>query len=392
MKHKESFAKNKPDRRTNANMLKAIIVDDEKLGLDLLSKMLEEYTDFELVGAYTNSIEALDAISRHAPHAVFLDIEMPGINGMELANLMLANNPDIDIVFVTAYSEYALQAFRVNAIDYILKPVRPDEIKRCAEKITKRNQRLAAVNPTGQRPSMICLGNFEVYHNASNPVEPIRFPTSKVEELLAFMLINWNSYVSKWTICEHLWPANKPEKAEQNLHTTVYRLKKTLIENGIDLQLEHQKGSYCLKGSCTSDYLEFEQLTCRYGEGTAIPVKEMEVIVSLYKGQLFSGKDYSWCEGERERLQRLFAHVSKRLASAYSESGEHQIALEVLYSLLAKMPYDEEGHELLLRTYLLLQDRISFVVHYNKYKDILINDLGLEPRAEIKQLFDSIND
>ncbi|MNI47696.1 Transcriptional regulatory protein EmbR [compost metagenome] len=205
------------------------------------------------------------------------------------------------------------------------------------------------------------------------------------------MLVNRNTYVSKWTICEYLWPDYPRAKAEQNLHTTVYRLKKTMLEHGINYQIEFHKGSYYLKGSCPCDYIELTQLVSKYTEMMDIPVTVMEQFIQLYRGQLFEGKDYSWCEGERERLQRLFSTFSKRLAISYSEAGESQHSLVILHSLITKLPYEEDGHELLLKTFLRLEDRMSFIVHYKKLKEMLQNDLGLEPRLEVRQLYERIS-
>ncbi|NVK23601.1 MAG: response regulator transcription factor [Gammaproteobacteria bacterium] len=118
-------------------IIKAIIVDDEPLARKGLSIRLSDFTDIELVAECQNGEEALQAISELAPQLVFLDIQMPGMTGFEalerIQALELEETPLI--VFVTAYDQYALQAFEVHAIDYLLKPVDDERLAECIENI-----------------------------------------------------------------------------------------------------------------------------------------------------------------------------------------------------------------------------------------------------------------
>ena len=103
-------------------MFRAILVDDEKPTLDLLKLMLERSGQVLIAGSYQNPEEAFLNIAKDPPDVVFLDIEMPGINGIELAGKIVDAKINSEIIFVTAYDNYALEAFRVNAIEYMLKP------------------------------------------------------------------------------------------------------------------------------------------------------------------------------------------------------------------------------------------------------------------------------
>jgi len=118
-------------------MIRAVLVDDEALALKNLKYVLEQSEDIVVQEAVTNPLEALVKIGALKPDVVFLDIEMPGINGFAVAEEVLKIVPNILIVFVTAYDEYAVKAFEANAVDYVLKPVSPDRIRRTIEKIQK---------------------------------------------------------------------------------------------------------------------------------------------------------------------------------------------------------------------------------------------------------------
>jgi two-component system LytT family response regulator len=110
---------------------KAILIDDERLARNELRKLLQDYPEIEVVDEAANVDEAVKKIKEHTPDLIFLDIQMPGKTGFDLLN-ELEHTPDI--IFTTAYDEYALRAFDVNALDYLLKPIEP---KRLAEAIHK---------------------------------------------------------------------------------------------------------------------------------------------------------------------------------------------------------------------------------------------------------------
>ncbi|GAO41727.1 LytR/AlgR family response regulator transcription factor [Flavihumibacter petaseus] len=112
-------------------MIKAILIDDERLARTELKKLLSDFPEIEVVGEAANASEGIDAIENLQPDLVFLDIQMPGKTGFEMLS-ELEKAPHV--IFTTAYDEYALKAFEVNALDYLLKPVEP---KRLADAIHK---------------------------------------------------------------------------------------------------------------------------------------------------------------------------------------------------------------------------------------------------------------
>ena len=118
-------------------MIKAILIDDEKSSIQSLEYELKEYCpDVEVIGTSRKPLEAVPLIKENRPDLVFLDIEMPEINGFEL--LQQLDNIDFDVIFVTAYDQFAMQAFEFNAIDYILKPVRKDKLIHAVQKVVER--------------------------------------------------------------------------------------------------------------------------------------------------------------------------------------------------------------------------------------------------------------
>lgn len=134
-------------------MLRVILVDDERLARQGLADMLARHAEIQIVGEAASSEAAAKAITTARPDAIFLDIEMPGASGFDLLE-------DIEhptkVVFVTAHNEYAVRAFAVQAVDYLLKPIRPERLALAVERLTAavaRREEVAAY----QREDRICL-------------------------------------------------------------------------------------------------------------------------------------------------------------------------------------------------------------------------------------------
>jgi two-component system LytT family response regulator len=118
-------------------MIRAFVVDDEPLAVRRLVRMLEETGRVEVSGSSMDPVDALAALTEHPPDVLFCDIQMPGMNGFEMLGML---EPQPLIVFTTAYDQYALQAFEVNSIDYLLKPIEEPKLARALDKIERLRQ------------------------------------------------------------------------------------------------------------------------------------------------------------------------------------------------------------------------------------------------------------
>lgn len=132
-------------------MLRAIIVDDEELPMKLLKKILSESGEIEICATFLNPLEAYEFVKANLIQLAFLDISMPEIDGMRLSSLLLDLDASIDVVFVTAYDDYAVQAFDMSALDYLMKPVTAQRMSKTLDKLINRRRSAAA------RPSMEVL-------------------------------------------------------------------------------------------------------------------------------------------------------------------------------------------------------------------------------------------
>jgi two-component system LytT family response regulator/two-component system response regulator LytT len=118
--------------------LRAVLVDDEQLARDELAFLLGQIGGVEIIGQAGNGVEALTTIMRLRPDVVFLDVQMPGITGFEVARRMVDEDVPVQIIFVTAYDRHAIEAFEVNAVDYLLKPVDQARLELALQRARRR--------------------------------------------------------------------------------------------------------------------------------------------------------------------------------------------------------------------------------------------------------------
>jgi two-component system response regulator LytT len=148
--------------------ISCIIVDDEQLALEELNFLLDSIPEVKVIGQGRNGIEAIRLVEELEPDLLFLDIEMPGLNGFKVVEQLAKRDELPQIIFVTAYDQYAVQAFEVNAVDYILKPVEKLRLEKAVQRARKQLESEAVVNyriknllnmikPSGQKRSKLLV-------------------------------------------------------------------------------------------------------------------------------------------------------------------------------------------------------------------------------------------
>ena len=120
--------------------IKVLVVDDELLGRERILSLLREHADIKIVGECANGREAVEAIQNLKPDLVFLDVQMPKIDGFEVVEIIGAENMPA-VIFVTAYDEYAIPAFEINAVDYLLKPFDKERLEKAVDRARREIKR-----------------------------------------------------------------------------------------------------------------------------------------------------------------------------------------------------------------------------------------------------------
>ena len=179
--------------------MKILLVDDEELQLIRLENACKKVLPVDKYYKTTNPIKALEEGIKY--DLAFLDIEMPGMNGIQLAKKLKSVNPLIKIIFVTAYDSYAFEAFKLHASGYITKPVNEAKIREEVNELGKAIE-LRKVN----KVQVKCFGNFDVFHNG----EPLRFSYQKSKEAFAYLIDREGSAININELNAILWEEDHP--------------------------------------------------------------------------------------------------------------------------------------------------------------------------------------
>lgn len=318
-------------------MIRTVLVDDDPVTLLQLELLLSEQPDVEVLRTFTNAHEALEHIGRMDSDLVFLDIEMPDISGIEFAAELTRMGKGIDIVFVTSYGQYAIEAFNLNAMHYILKPFSTEMV------ITALNRVRAGIRRRGASQNEIGItlfGGLRIV--GENGPLPIKWITAKTEELFALLILKKNHGVSKWEILESLWPDCDPKRAHQNLYTTIFRVKKIFNEIGMKATILQKGGIYYLNAPGIHVDLEMvESYFERNPEVNSVNVSTWEGILMHFREDLFGDRGYDWSIPAREYYSDLFIKKTKGLVCYYLNAGMSLEAARIL-KFIINDDYDPE--------------------------------------------------
>ena len=255
--------------------MRIYVIDDEPMALKASEQVVRRALPEAEVKAFGSSAEALLALKdpEEYPDVVFSDIEMPGINGLEFAVRLKLISPNTKIIFVTAYSEYALEAFRIHANGYILKPMNAmrvlEEIGETTERSEPEKKELLKVQ---------CFGNFEVFWQG----KPLLFARKQTRELFAYLVDRRGAFCTSEEIATAIWEDDRDlGNIKVQIRVLISDLRKTLANIGQEDLIIRQRGQIAI---------HTENLDCDYYRMLA---GDMDAVNS-FKGEYMT--QYSWAE------------------------------------------------------------------------------------------------
>lgn len=360
-------------------MIKAMIVDDEQLSIDKLEKLLRDSGLASVAGRFTEPLEALEFLKENQMDVAFLDIEMPDMDGIELAGHIMDLQRETHVVFVTAYNQYAVEAFRLNALDYLMKPV-------TAERLAETINRIRGGNGLPEHSEAIhvrCFGRFSVRAGK----EGVKFRTEKAEELLAFLIDKRDRFVSRREILDNLWEDFDGDRALTNFNTTLHYVRKALRAYGIGIQISYDRGGYRFNlEALPCDYLEFSAFVERDEAVSPKNIQEYEEMAGLFTSEYLSGWEYGWVERKRLLLEEQFMRLLLAMVEYYQGTRDYQQGIDWLKAGLARRPLHREVNYRLVELLLLANERTLAEKYCGIYRKELKKKLNQEPDAAFTKL------
>ena len=263
-------------------------IDDEPKMLRMLQDAIHEAEPDAEILAFSSVTDVMDALSNPEKHpdVVFSDIELPGMNGLTLAVKMKKVWPDVRIVFVTGYDQYALEAYKVHANGYVMKPVDAAAIREELDQIPKLPE------PGQQSLYVQCFGLFEVFWQG----EPLRFHRRRTKELFAYLVDRKGVSCTAEEIATALWEdAIDLKKAKHQIRNFVSDLRSTFEEIGMKDLLIRRSGLLAIRP---------EQIDCDFyqmlsGDPDALSAYHGEYMTQYSWAEITLGK--LWFEYKREK-------------------------------------------------------------------------------------------
>ncbi|HAK58071.1 MAG TPA: hypothetical protein DCP06_03735 [Lachnospiraceae bacterium] len=253
--------------------MNVLIVDDEKMMRSGMEKEVKKVLPDANIFLADSGREALSLFKDNSISLVFLDVEMPGMSGLEVAKELKDMKRDVNIVMTTAYPNYAVDAYRLHIGGYLMKPVDAEDIR---EELDHLSHPIEESHDPGKL-TLQCFGEFKAEFGG----EPVRFSRTKAREILAYLTAKNGASASKNELCDVLWEDEERDSKKSYIRVLVLELKKSLKELGVEDVLVHNRNEYSIRTELVDcDYYEF--------------LKGNPAAIRAYNGEFMS--QYSWGE------------------------------------------------------------------------------------------------
>lgn len=256
----------------------AIAVDDEPISLDCLEVVLQSTNEFSEIHKFNNAEDAIKWAKNNSADIAFLDIEMWGKNGLQLAAELRKIIPQCKIVFQTSNPTYAVDAFQLHANGYIVKPVKKESVLKEIAYIKEHADKKIETPNNNSKPFAICFGNFDLFYNN----EPVKFSRAKSKELFAYLVLKRGGSCSVSELAAVLFEDKEDSPSLQSqIRNLVSALKSTLESIGCTDILVKSRGYLAVKTDLFEcDYYNF--------------LNHDPAAINSYCGEFMS--QYSWAE------------------------------------------------------------------------------------------------
>lgn len=365
-------------------MIRVVLLDDEEHAIDNLAMMLRESGQVEVVSTslrpamFFAELKRLEADAQ-LPDAAFIDIEMPEMNGLEAAEKVKERYPQIDIVFVTAYSEYAIQAFELHSLDYVLKPPSRKRLAKTLSRLAagRGDHHTEGRDGGGGELHFRTMGDFAVLYRGES--ERLRWRTGKVKELCAILLHDAHRAIPAHELMERLFPEIDQEKAKVLLYTSVSYLRKSFKEFGFPHIIRNQDGGYRLQldKGMRWDAMELEaalEEPVRTGDAAWF-----QQLSQLYQGEYLKDFEQPKFVAKRLELRRRMEDVLRDVRERCRLAGDSLREADCLFLLLQAAPESEELAFELIQIYADQGRRDEALRVYHRFAHYLKEELDLEP-------------
>ena len=276
-----------------------LIVEDEDVILEELKDSVSSYVKPFQITACNNPLLALELSETQNFDIALLDIEMPNMKGIELAERLYEKQPHIKVAFVTAYNNFATEAFELYTIDYVLKPVREERLHKCLSRLIEAMDPLAELS----KPSVAikAFGNLEVRINGVL----VNWKRKKAYETFAYLLANHNKPIRKEKLIDELFPDYDLERGSVHLQTVISHIRK------LGLEINYFDHAYMY--STAGVVYDVEDFLLRFNlikkARQLLDIDSAIELVDLYNGAFLEEDGFMWGLSYTTQLEMLYLEL-----------------------------------------------------------------------------------
>lgn len=346
--------------------MKAVLIDDEPLALLGLQIALKDYSMIQIVGSYQSPQEAIRYVQSHSDvDVVFLDIDMPAVTGLVVAEKLKECAASPNIIFITAHNHYAVEAFELHAMDYLLKPLNKGRLNKTIDRLMQNKASMLAEKVAVSVVSVSFVRQLQFYLSNGERLE-VKWRTAKTQEMMAYLLLRRDEFIHRDQLIELMWPAVKLDKAIQLLHTTVYNLRLIAKKHQIPIQVEYVNDCYKLQSLMVHRDMDANQLS----------EQQRIAMLDRYPGDFLQDCGYMWAEQEAVRLRRRWVLDALLKIKQLKSEGLYEHAMDWYEKLTEVEPYTEKYYEEWMACCLEIGN-MEQLAYVRTRMDVAFQDIGL---------------
>ncbi|WP_409366891.1 response regulator [Lysinibacillus sp. 38-6] len=364
-------------------MIRAVLIDNEPLALQYFQNKLQNFQQIEVIKTFTSVKLFLNSLPSLDFEVIFLEIKLDELNGLEVADIIKSNRPHVIVIFITSYSDFAIQAYEIGGLDYLLKPISQARLEKTVSRIEHEFSMQQLVQQTSNTMLNVqCFNQFATYSNNSL----VSFKTEKTKELFAYFILHPNMPIHRDVLIEILWPDLDYVRAKSNLHTALSYLRKTLNNMGYSNCIIFSNKYYIFeKPNILCDLYEFQDYYSDFKKLDFPPISLINQCLTIYKDGLLIFDDYEWATATRDKLTKSYIELLEK-GFQTSIVTESEKAIDYLHRLLEFDPYNEQKLEQYLQQLvdagLYTQAYTIFLTYEQKLKE----DLALTPSSTLLEM------
>lgn len=365
-------------------MINTVLIDDEYLAIEKFKHQLKQLDEINVVDTFTNPEIALEYIfENNNIHLVIVDIQMPQMTGLQFSKSLALNAPWVKIVFSTAYEEYALEAFELDACDYLLKPSSMDRIKQMINKV-KAYQTSSPDEVSDEIIGKTHISLFKHFElQVDHNIIDITWRTAKVKELFMYFLCHINVPIRKEYLIEVLWPEYSLKSGIPLLNTTMYNLRKNLKPYKLDFNITYATGSYTAKlGSISLDIDELSKFDT-INNKSSYDIETINHISKIYKGHLLEIEGYGWTDIIEQNFLSIYRNMTLKGLEYYLKTKDQKGFKYIADSYIAVDYYDDGIWEFYLKGLMQFGNITKAMSIYIEYKKSLYNEYQVAPSFKL---------